>query len=497
MYNPKFKDLIVYEIYPTSFYDSNNDGIGDLKGIELKLPYIKELGFNGIWINPFFKSPFHDGGYDISNFKDVDPKFGTLNDFKSLIKTAHSLGIKIFVDCVAGHASEENPLFVKSGEETRNEYSDLFIWTDNVWNYNPKYKLISGRHPRNGNYLVNFFSFQPAFNYGFKDVDDPTWQMSYKDPRTLQARDYMVEVMLFWLGLGADGFRVDMADSLVKNDDDKSATIEVWQYMFAKVKKEYPDAFFVSEWSNPKQSLKAGFDCDFVLDHWDNFYHRFIRSTDFSRGPSVLNGASVDFFIKDLLDRYTVSIEEGGYLGIISGNHDGCRIANYATIDQLKIFYMFQFMLPGIPFVYYGDEIGMHFVDLPNKDGGYQRVGCRTPMQWDHSFNDGFSKADSSKLYLPINTASNITLEDNLNDSQSLYYFIKKLIDMRKTYPSIQDKKMTLNENDRIITISRNELTLVINLSDKNINHICKPLLATKVNNELPPMSSAVYINNK
>ena len=230
MRNEKFKDLVFYEIYPTSFYDSNNDGIGDLKGISQKLSYVKDLGCNAIWFNPFFVSPFKDGGYDIKDFFDIDPRFGDMKDFEEMVSHAHKLGIKVIVDCVAGHASEENKEFLMSGLENRNEYSDLFIWTESVWNNDPKYKLIAGRHPRNGNYLVNFFSVQPAFNYGFNHIDDPKWQMSYKDKRTYQARDYLIKIIKFWLNKGVDGFRVDMADSLVKNDDDKEATIEVWHY---------------------------------------------------------------------------------------------------------------------------------------------------------------------------------------------------------------------------------------------------------------------------
>ena len=470
MKNEKFKDLIFYEIYPTSFFDSNNDGIGDLKGIEKKLDYIKETGFNALWLNPFYLSPFKDGGYDIVDFKKVDPRFGTLEDFASLLNEAHKRDIKVVIDLVAGHTSEEHPYFIESGKEERNEYSDLYIWTDSVWNYDSRYKLISGRHPRNGNYLVNFFSFQPALNFGFKDITDPSWQMSYKDPRTFKAREFIVDVMMYWLELGADGFRVDMADSLVKNDDNKEATIEVWQDMFSKVKAKYPDAFFVSEWCNPWQSFKAGFDADFVLDHWDNYYHSFIRIDNrYQDDSSVLNGGDPSFFIRDLLARYQASIDDGGYLASISGNHDVIRLMNYNVEEKVRIYYMLMFFLPGIPFVYYGDEIGMKHVDMKNKDGGYQRVGSRTPMQWDRSKNDGFSIYDG-ELYLPVNQANDITLEDNLANKDSIYYFIKKLIAIRQNNEELKGKTMELEENNRLITISRGDLKLVMNFSSIEVN---------------------------
>ena len=493
MRNEKFKNLVFYEIYPTSFYDSNNDGIGDLKGISEKLDYVKGLGCNAIWFNPFFVSPFKDGGYDVKDFFDIDPMFGNMADFEEMLNHAHQLGIKVVIDCVAGHASEENKEFVMSGKEERNEYTDLFIWTDSVWNYDPKQRLIAGRHPRNGSYLVNFFSVQPAFNYGFKRVDDPKWQMDYRDPRTFQARDYLVKIIKFWLGKGVDGFRVDMADSLVKNDDDKEATIEVWHYVFKKVREEYPDAFFVSEWCNPYQSFKAGFDADFVLDHWDTYYHRFIRSGEYSVGPSILKGNDFAYFMEDIVKRYKIAKELGGYMANISGNHDVTRLGNFSDDEGLRLYYILMFTLPGIPFIYYGDEIGMKFVDLPNKDGGYQRVGSRTPMQWNHSVNDGFSKA--KELYLPVNTASDITVEDNLKNPESLYYFVQKLINIRKNNEDLQTDSMEISEKGRVLTISRGKMTTIINLSDKPVNYKAKEVLIStdKAEGIIPPYNGAIF----
>ena len=491
MRNELFKNLIVYEIYPTSFFFFFYDGIGDLNGITQKLDYVKDTGFNAIWLNPFYLSPFNDGGYDVKDFKAVDPRFGTKEDFINLLKEAHKRDIKIIIDLVAGHTSEEHPYFLKSGEEERNEYSDLFIWTNDVWNLNPKYKLISGRHPRNGNYLVNFFSFQPALNFGFKDIDDPSWQMHYTDTRTYKAREFIIDVMLYWLDLGVDGFRVDMADSLVKNDDNKEATIEVWNYMFSKVKEKYPNSFFVSEWCNPWQSFKAGFDADFILDHWDNFYHDFVRADQYSNGPSVLDGADEAHFIEDLMARYNASLTDGGYLAHISGNHDVIRLANYNIEEKIRIYFMLMFFLPGIPFVYYGDEIGMKHIKMKNKDGGYQRVGSRTPMQWNHDINDGFSKTNK-ELYLPVNQASDITLEDNLNNENSLYYFIKKLADIRRNNEFLQGKEMVLDNNSRLITISRGDLVLTMNLTNEEINIKGNVLLSTGEGNILKPYQAAI-----
>lgn len=490
MKNESFKKLIFYEIYPTSFYDSNNDGIGDINGITQKLDYIKELGCNALWINPFYLSPFKDGGYDVIDHKSIDPRFGSLSDFKRLLDEAHVRNIKVCIDLVPGHVSEEHPFFLRSGEETRNEYSDMFIWTNDVWNYNPKYKLISGRHPRNGNYMVNFFSFQPALNFGFKDIDDPSWQMSYKDERTFKARNYVCEIIIYWLKVGVDGFRVDMADSLVKNDDNKEATIEVWHYIFDVVKNKFPNAFFVSEWANPWQSLKAGFDSDFVLDHWDNYYHYFIRADEYSRGPSVLNGGDLSFFISNLREWYQAAKDNNGYLSNITGNHDVLRLTHYASIDKIKIYMMFIMFMPGLPFIYYGDEIGMGYKALANKDGGYQRVGSRTPMQWDHSKNDGFSSSDD--IYLPVNTSSEITVSDNLINEHSLYHFLRRMIEFRKNHEELLEDDFNIEEKNRVIRIYRYRYELVMNLSNEDIVFDEGPLISTGEGRKLEPYQAAI-----
>ena len=495
MSRQEFRDLIFYEIYPTSFYDSNNDGIGDLKGIEAKLDYVKNLGCNAIWLNPFYKSPFLDGGYDVEDFFDVDPKFGTIDDFKSLTKTAHQKGIKIIVDLVVGHASIKNKEFQRSTEAKRNEFSDLFTWNDSVWEWNPNFRLIAGLYPRNGAFLVNFFAHQPGFNYGFYEIDR-SWQMSYEDKRTYQARKYMLNVMRHWLNLGADGFRVDMADSLVKNDNEKIGTIKVWQYLFSIIRKEYPNAYFVSEWSNPARALEAGFDADFVLDHWDTFYHQMVRSNENSKGVSLLNGGNnIDTVIHDMKWRFEEANKHKAYIALISGNHDTQRIADSLKENELKIFYMFMLAMPGTPFIYYGDELMMKTMPLDSKDGGYQRTGVRIPMLWDNSKNFGFSKTNG-ETYLPFYNENKITATDAIKDKNSLYHFIKDMIALRRQYDSLRDNKLEIEEENKVIKIKRGEdLELIINLSENDYSFDGKVLMSsTEVkNNCLKPHSSVIF----
>ncbi len=486
-----FRDLIFYEIYPTSFFDSNNDGIGDLKGIEEKLQYVKELGANAIWLNPFYVSPFKDGGYDVKDFFNIDPRFGNMDDFTSLLNKAHSLGIKIIIDLVAGHASETNELFLKSAKAERNEYSDMFIWNNSVWDLELPYRLIAGRHDRNACYMVNFFSTQPAFNFGFKDITHPSWQMSYKDIRTYKARDFIISVCDFWLSKGVDGFRVDMADSLVKNDDEKVATIEVWNYMFEKIRSKYPNAFFVSEWCNVERSLKAGFDSDFVLDHYDNCAHFFARASKETIGENAsLNGGPLDKFIKDYKERVNNSNKYNGYVSFISGNHDTKRIASYLDDERLRLFYLFLLTTPGIPFIYYGDEIGMKYHELTSKDGGYHRTGTRTPMQWNSSINAGFST--NCNTYLPTNLASKTNVEEQINNKDSLYNYIKSLIEFRKNSNSLRSDKFDVYEIDRVLYIIRGDLKVIMNLSNKDINIDANSIVFGDKTNILKPNKGVI-----
>ncbi len=487
-----FRNMIVYEIYPTSFCDSNGDGVGDLKGITSKLDYIVKTGFNALWLNPFYRSPFKDGGYDVEDFFDVDPRFGTLNDFSELAKEAHQRGISVIVDLVAGHSALTNPDFLRSAESSTNQNSDLFIWNDNPWN--KENGLISGMFDRHGCYMVNFFAHQPAFNYGFHRIEEPEWQMSYKDKRTFAAREYMLKVMRFWLDQGADGFRVDMADSLVKNDEDKSATIEIWKWMFKKIRKEYPDVFFVSEWSDPERSFKAGFDADFVLDHWDNFYHRFFRSNASSRGTSIINGGGdIEFALADMKERFAQAEKQKSFLALISGNHDTCRIANYLDLKQLKIFYMFLFTLPGIPFVLYGDEIGMKTANLPSKDGGYQRTGTRIPMIWDESEpSHGFSS--SKDTYLPFDPGNNVSVKNAMNDKDSLYHFIRELIALRKKIRDLSDPHLEIKEESRVFFFERGRYQLIANMSDKECIFKGKAIISSDVIKKTLPPGTAVLV---
>ncbi|MCR4902308.1 MAG: glycosylase, partial [Butyrivibrio sp.] len=287
------KDAVFYEIYPQSYKDSNNDGIGDFNGIIDKLDYIKSLGCNALWINPCYDSPFKDAGYDVRDYKKVAPRYGTNEDLYRLFGEAHNRGIKVLLDLVPGHTSEEHEWFKKSCEIEPNEYSHRYVWTNSVWQGIANHLYVSGEAPRDGVYMLNFFKCQPALNYGFLNRTED-WQKSPEDPECIATREAMKDVMRFWLDHGCDGFRVDMADSLVKEDDDKkSATCKIWRNIREMLDKDYPEAAIVSEWSNPQQALSgAGFHMDFYLDHHGNGYNTLIRDNE-------TEGGDHSFFKKD------------------------------------------------------------------------------------------------------------------------------------------------------------------------------------------------------
>lgn len=455
--NTWLKDAILYEIYPTSFYDRNGDGIGDLPGITEKLGYVKKLGANTIWLNPFYPSPFMDGGYDITDYYDVDPRFGTMADFEALIAKAKSLGIRVITDLVIGHTSFKHPWFLESGKDEENKYTDWFIWDRAGAN------IIRGLFPRPGGYLTNYYACQPALNYGYNRLEKSNgladtydngdeFKMHYTDPRLNPLREEILNIMRFWLNKGVDGFRVDMANSLVKGcvyNSNRNEDIEglkwLWDILIGTIKKEYPDAAFIAEWDCPANSVgKCGFDLDF-LAHDQPEYNDLFRNEPFTniargleQGHSYFR-AEAKGTLSRFLD-YTTglhrTLEGKGYFTVPSGYHDIIRLAYLRDEEMLKVIFAFLLTFKHVPFIYYGDEIGMDNRFGINKDGGYSRTGCRTPMQWGNGKHRGFSTTDG-ELYLPVNDAPAQSVESQENDGDSLLNTIRKLTKLRRENPAL------------------------------------------------------------
>ena len=431
-------NAVFYEIYPQSFNDTNADGIGDINGITEKLDYIKDLGCNAIWINPCFKSPFGDAGYDVEDYYMVAPRYGTNEDLANLFKEAHKRDMHILLDLVPGHTSVQHEWFKQSMKAEKNEFTDRYVWTDSIWEEPQGMGCIRGISDRDGSCAVNFFSHQPALNYGYYKPEHP-WQQSMDDEGPKATLEAMKDVMRFWLQMGADGFRVDMAGSLVKNDEDGKGTIKLWQNVREFLDKEFPNAAMVSEWGEPDKSLQGGFHMDFLLHFGPSHYNDLFRCEEpffSSRGKG-----DVSAFVEKYLENYEKS-EKKGLMCIPSGNHDMGRLSQEVKGDELKVAFAFLLSMPGAPFIYYGDEIGMKYVEgLTSVEGGYGRTGSRTPMQWDDSVNAGFSNAKKEMLYIAQDSDENRpAVKNQAADENSLYNEIKKLIKIRKEHTALLSK---------------------------------------------------------
>ncbi len=436
------KNAIFYQIYPQSFQDSNADGIGDFNGIIRRLDYLKDLGITAIWMNPCFASPFSDAGYDVTNYYQAAPRYGTNEDLKHLFDEVHKRGMHILLDLVPGHTSVDCPWFQESLKAEKNPYSDRYVWTDsNLTDISGVAGIagtLRGISDRDGCCGINFYSTQPALNYGFGKITEP-WQLPVDAPAAIANRQEMLHVIRFWLKLGCDGFRVDMASQMVKNDAQQQETIKLWQDILGRVKGESPQSAFVSEWGDPPKALEAGFDMDFLLFFGPSHYIDLFRC-DTPYFSKEGQGSAKAFF-----EYYLASCQQihgKGFMCIPSGNHDMPRLSSFCDATQIKLVYAFMMSMPGIPFLYYGDEIGMRYLNnITSVEGGYHRTGARTPMQWDHSVNSGFSAAAADTLYIMQDPdPSRPTVEDQMQDSSSILNELKRQIQVRKSWEALQER---------------------------------------------------------
>lgn len=459
---PKWaENAVFYQIYPQTFCDSDGDGIGDIKGIISKLDYVKSLGVDAIWFNPFFDSPFLDAGYDIRDYYKIAPRYGTNEDARQLFEEAHKRGMHVIFDYVISYTSIDNPWFVQSAKQKPNKYSNYYIWTGTNWVDPPREfagSFIKGYGERNGQFMRNFYWCQPALNFGFSNPDpNEPWQLPVDHPDVLAMREDLKNVLRFWMDMGADGFRADMAGALVKTrnvrgneqffNTNENATKLFWREIRRLLEKEYPGSFMVAEWSYPSDALDDCFDVDFF--HWFNGYNDLFQKESWR----ILNGVSeghsyfdaegkgnITAFLKSYMDQYDKT-KGKGYISLPLGNHDNARLGNKRTDKELEIIYAFGFTMPGVPFIYYGNEIGMKQLptDWPQVEGAYQpRNGARTPMQWTAGKNLGFSTADADKLYLPVDPAKDApNVEAQEKDPNSLLNRTRQLINLRHTEPAL------------------------------------------------------------
>ncbi|MBV9130814.1 MAG: hypothetical protein JO298_10565 [Verrucomicrobia bacterium] len=448
---PKWLQAAVfYQVYPQSYFDTNGDGIGDLLGITAKLGYIQSVGCNALWINPIYESPFGDAGYDVADFYKVATRYGTNEDLQNLCAEAHKRGMHVCLDLVAGHTSIANPWFQQSALDRPNRFSNWYIWTPADRNI-PGSQPFPGEHNRADRYLPNFFAFQPALNYGYArpDAKEP-WQLPTTDPACVAVREELKKIMKFWLDLGADGFRVDMAYSLIRADPDGKGINALWHYYRSWLDKEYPEAVLISEWSNPAAAIPAGFHVDFLIQSGELAYQKLLgpnsRPNGAAREPHAFferaGGGDIKAFVDNYLRNYSAT-NSAGYIAMPTGNHDIPRPTYGRAEQEVRTIFAMLLTMPGVPFIYYGDEIGMSFVDsAPDKEGGtlgtLSRCGSRTPMQWSKEKNAGFSTAPVEQLYLPIDPCTSrpdVATEEK--NPGSMLNFTRALLSLLRNHPAL------------------------------------------------------------
>ena len=451
-----YKDAVFYEVPVKSYYDSTNDGFGDFNGLRLKLPYLHDLGVDCLWLLPFYKSPMKDDGYDIADFYSIQPEYGTMDDFKAFIKDAHELGIRVIADLVLNHVSDQNEWFIEAKKGKDSPKRDWFVWSDTDEKYkdarvifidtelsNWAWEPISKQY-----YWHRFYSHQPDLNY-----DNP------------EVREEMKKVIRYWLSIGLDGFRCDAVPYLFEREGTSCENLPETHSYFREIRKmvneEFPECILLAEANQWPTDARAYF------GNGDEFHMAF----NFPLMPRIFislakeNGYPIVNIINQTLD-----IPENCDWCIFLRNHDELTLEmvtdeerdimyeEYAKLPKmrlnlgirrrlaplvdndrstLELLNALIFSLPGSPIIYYGDEIGMG-------DNIYlgDRNGVRTPMQWSHDRNAGFSQVDSEQLYSPVITNPNynyesVNVESELRLNSSLLNWMKKMLRVRKNYSKL------------------------------------------------------------
>ena len=411
-----YKDAIVYQVHVRTFYDSNGDGIGDFPGLEQKLDYLQELGTNAIWLMPFFPSPLRDDGYDIADYYSVHSSYGRLDDFREFLKAAHDRGIRVIIEMVLNHTSEQHPWFQESRSSQDNPRRDWYVWSDTDTRYKGARIIFLDTEMSNwawdpiskSYYWHRFFSHQPDLNY-----DNPA------------VRQEMWNVMKFWLEMGVDAFRLDAVPYLVEREgtscENLPETHEILKDLRRKLDKEFPGRMLLAEANQWPADLRPYF------GDGDEFHMAF----HFPLMPRMFMGVKLEDRkpITEILQQ-TPEIPPSCQWCLFLRNHDELtlemvkdlerdymydayaqnktmrinlgirrRLAPLLDNDRRRIELMNGILmsLPGTPIIYYGDEIGMG----DNINLG-DRNGVRTPMQWSGGWNGGFSGADPESLYAPL-----------------------------------------------------------------------------------------------
>lgn len=546
-----WKETAIYQIYPRSFQDSNGDGIGDIKGIISRLDYLQNLGVEAVWISPIFESPNDDNGYDVSDYTKILKEFGTMEDFDEMLKGMKERNIKLILDLVFNHSSDEHFWFQESRKSRTNKYRDYYYW----W---PSEKGI------------------PPYRWSWFDVDSNAWKydattdsyylhyFSKKQPdlnwNNPKVREELYNVMRFWLNKGVDGFRMDAFEFISKDPSfpelpkeiigNREEIIKFYgsgkylhdyiQEMNREVLSYYPHAMTVAEGAGDSPSAALKF-----VDEDRNELNLAYHFESVNIGSHINNFGLINY--KSIFEKYDQTFKNKGWLSIFMANHDQPRMVSKFGNDtrefrevSSKMLSTFVFTMRGTPFYLQGDELGMTNIRFDSIDeyndvearnqyaklveiGGdtkafledkkqTSRENSRTPFQWNTSENAGFTKG---KPWLKVNpNYSEINAEAQINDPNSILNYFKKLVQLRKNEPvftygtfELEDKEntsifaytRTLNNKKMLIALNFTEKEKLFNTSINTTN--AKVMLSnynkTSFDNTLQPFEAIILeINN-
>jgi len=506
-----WKKTTVYHIYLRSFYDANGDGIGDIQGVVERLDYLADLGYETVWISPFTQSPQRDFGYDISDYLSISAQYGDMPLFEKLVQEIHSRKMKIVFDLVLNHTSDEHDWFKESASSRDNPKADWYIWKDG--------KGRDGRRPPNnwramaGNRAWTYYPGRKQFNYTAFLPFQP--DLNYRNPEVKQA---MFDVVRFWLYKGVDGFRLDIISAIYEDPElrhnppslrltpsDKALTIffqnlknnflQAESFEFAAELRKVTDEF-----DNPKRVLIGE-------SHGEEELIRRFCHDNGKRGLDAIflfKAISTPFKAENyrqLLETFEKHFPPPLVPTLVFANHDRNRVISRlgGNIEKAKLLALFQFTCRGIPFTYYGDEIGMPRVRIPLKQGQdalamqhrwvpqflvdhskeiLNRDECRTPMLWDEKPNAGFC-SDSVKPWLPLaKNFREINVAKQSSDPHSLLNFYRRVIRLRNTTPALNEGQMEIANdicNKKVLayyrTFGNKRLAVLLNMSESAVKN--------------------------
>lgn len=494
-----WQNAVVYQVYPRSFQDSNGDGIGDIPGITSRLDYLKELGIDAIWLSPVYASPNDDNGYDISDYEAIHPEFGTMEDMDELIAEGQKRGIRIVMDLVVNHTSDEHNWFVEARKSKDNAYRDYYIWRDPVDGQAPNdlTSAFSGSawtlDEKSGQYYLHLFS---------RKQPDLNWENE-------RMRQDVYKMMNFWLDKGIGGFRMDVIDLIGKMPDEGLTANGPKLHDYLKEMHEHTlkgrDVMTVGEtWSATPETAKLYSDPKRnELSMVFQFEHMML---DEQPGKSKWDLKELDLVEwKQVLSKWQVAFKEDGWNSLFWNNHDTPRVVSRwgnddtYRVESAKCFAILLHLMKGTPYIYQGEEIGMtnRFIssidevdDIESRNMYHERLeqgyskeeilnainvkgrdNARTPVQWDSSEHAGFTTGEPWLAVQPNYTSINV--EQAVSDKESVFHTYKQLIQLRKDHPAIVwgDYALLLPDHPTVFAYERRyrgeRWVVVANISDK------------------------------